>query len=250
MIFKNEFMTTDKIEVMFNFGLSHNAPFRYWIKDYRRDPEGRYTSLMQPMALELPVISDAYYTYMLENKNTIETNMKNAMISSATNVVSSAVSGAVSGGVAGAVMGGVMSGVSGAVNVGNMIRSENAKQKDLQAKPDTVINSSDSSFNLNDDNTVLSFYRMKICCENEEIISEIFNISGYNVNRVDVPNLKSRTRFNYIQTVGANVTGSINQSDLMKIREIYDNGITLWHYSESDFNPLDYSYENIEVNLI
>jgi len=255
VVYKNEYMTTDKLEILYNYAFSHNAPFRYWVKDYKRDPEGRYTSLMQPMALELPVISDAYSTYLLENKNTIEANLQNAKISAYTNIGMSAVNGFVHGdSPAGTLIGGVssaiMGAVQGAVNVGQLIRSENAKQQDIQNKPDTLINSTDSAFNVNDKNTGISFYRMKICCENEEILSEIFNMTGYKVNRVEIPNTRSRVRFNFIQTGGANVVGSINQSDLMKIREIYDRGITLWHYSEKDFNPLDYSYENIEVNLL
>ena len=75
-------------------------------------------------------------------------------------------------------------------------------------------------------------------------------MSGYKVNRVDVPNTRSRVRFNFIKTVGANIVGSFNQDDLSKIKSIYKNGVTIWHYSATVFYPLDYSYENIEVNLL
>lgn len=250
VIFKNEYMTADTIEINFAYALSHNAPFRYWIKDYKKDPYGRYTCLSQPVAPEMPIISDQYYTYMLQNRNTIQTNVTNATISATYGAVSGALNGAVSGGVGGAVMAGVNGITSGVVNVGNLIRSENAKQMDIGTRPSIVVNSTDSTFNINDKNTEISFYSMRICCENEEILSEIFNISGYKVHRVEIPNTRTRTRFNFIQTSGANIIGSINQIDLLKIKQIYDNGITIWHYNESAFNPFDYSYENIEVNLI
>lgn len=250
VIFKNEYMTTDKLKVMYSNGYSHNAPFRYWIKDYKKDPEGRYTSLTQNVGLEFPIISDAYYTYMLENKNTIQANITNATINAIAGTVNGAISGGGMGGVGGAVYGAVSGGVAGALNVQAQIRSENAKQADLRAKPDNVIASTDSSFNILDNNTDICFYRMRICCENEDIIAQIFNISGYKVNRVEVPNTRSRTRFNYIQTAGANIVGSINQADLLRIKEIYDNGVTIWHYNKDNFKPLDYSYENIEVNLV
>lgn len=242
VIFKNEYMTDDNIEVKYSYALSYNAPFRYWIKNYKKDPEGRYTCLNQPVGLDFPVLSDAYYTYMLENKNTIQANVTNAMISAGAGVIS----GAASGGILGAI-GGL---ASGAVNVSAQMRSENAKQQDLKAVPDTVINSTDSTFYLLDDNTDITFYRMRICCENEEILANIFHATGYRVNRIDVPNTRSRTRFNYIQTVGANITGSFNQRDLQQIKEIYNRGITIWHYNTRDFKPFDYTYENIEVNLI
>lgn len=250
IVFKNEYMTTDKIEVKFTYGLSANAPFRYWIKDYKKDIEGRYTCLKQPLALEMPIISDKYATYMLENKNTIQANVTNASINAVAGTINGAISGGGMGGPKGAIFGAVSGAASGILNVSAMIRSENAKQTDLQAKPDTILSSTDSGFSINDKSTDIAFYRMRICCENEEIIAQIFNMQGYRVNKVDKPNTRSRTRFNYIQTVGANIVGSINQTDLMKIKSIYDNGITIWHYTKKDFNPLDYSYENLETNLL
>lgn len=250
VIFKNEYMTTDEIDVRFSFALSYNAPFRFWLKDYKKDVEGRNTCLSQPLALEFPVISDAYYSYMLQNKNTIQANLTNSLISAGTGIVSGAIAGAGVGGIGGAAYGAITAGVSGALNVQAQIRSENAKQLDLKAKPDTVINSTDSSFNILDNNAAINFYRMRICCENEEIISEIFNMTGYKVNRVEVPNLRSRTRFNYIQTMGANIIASFSQDFLIKIKSIFDNGVTVWHYNKTAFNMLDYSYENLERILL
>ena len=220
------------------------------LKDYKKDPEGRYTSLMQAVGLEFPVISDAYYTYMLENKNTIQANVTNSAINAVAGTINGVISGAGVGGAGGALFGGVSGAVAGGLSLQAQIRSENAKQADLKAKPDNVIASIDSAFNILDNNTDIAFYRMRICCENEEIIAEIFNMYGYKVNRVDIPNTRSRVRFNYIQTAGANIIGSFNQSDLSRIKEIYNNGITIWHYIDQNFKPLDYSYENIEVNLI
>lgn len=250
VVYKNEYMTDTNIEVKFSWGITHNAPFRFWIEDYKKDPEGRNTCLSQPVALEFPVISDAYYTYILENKNTIQANLTNAIINAGAGAINGAISGGGMGGAAGAAFGAVSGVVSGGLNVGAMVRSENAKQRDLKTHPDSVINSVDSAFNVVDKNIDVTFYRMRICCENEEIISQIFNMSGYMVNRVEVPNTRSRVRFNYLQTVGANITGSFNQADLLRIKEIYNNGITIWHYSPENFNLLDYSYENIERSLL
>ena len=238
VVIKNEYLPDTDLTIKYSFALTYLAPFRYWVKDYKRDPEGRNTCLSQPMALEMPVISDAYYSYMLQNKNTIQANLTNAIIGAATSA-------------AGAAMNRNPLGVvSAALDVQAHIRNENAKQADLKTIPDTIINANDSIFNIIDNNDAITWYRMRICCENEEIISNIFNMSGYTVNRVEIPNTRSRTRFNYIQTVGANIVGSFAQSDLLMIKEIYNKGITIWHYSEKDFNMYDYSYENIEVNLV
>lgn len=250
VIFKNEYLTNDKLEVNYSIALSHNAPARYWISNYKKDPEGRYTCLSQPIAPEFPIINDAYSQYILQNKNTIQTNVTNAMINAGAGVISGAIAGAGVGGPAGAAFGAVSGLASGVLNVSAQIRSENAKQADLRAVPDGVINSTDSSFTVSDGSDVITFYRMRICCENEAILGEIFNMYGYKVNRVDIPNTRSRTRYNYLQTVGANITGSISQQFITQIKEIFNNGVTIWHYHDKHFNMLDYTYENIEVNLI
>lgn len=250
VVLKNEYMTTDKIEILFSYALSYNAPFRFWIKSYKKDPLGRNTSLNQPVGLEFPIISDAYYSYMLQNKNTIQANLSNAKISAWTNGIMGVAGGVAHGGLAGGLFAGVSGAVSGVTSVNTLVRSENAKQADLRAYPDTVISSVDSSFNIIDESSELNFYRMRLSCENEEILSELFNMTGYIVNRVEVPNVRSRTRFNYIQTIGANIEASFNQSDIQKIKAIYDKGVTIWHYNKDNFNYLDYSLENIEVNLL
>ena len=249
VIYKNEYLPTTKIEVNYSCAASYNAPFRFWLKGYKGDPEGRYTSLSQPIASEMPIISDAYYSYMLENKNTIQANITNSIISAATGAVSGAISGGGVGGSKGAAFGAITGAISGALNIQANIRSENAKQADLKGLPDTIINSNDSAFNIADKVGLLNFYRMKINCNNEHILSEIWNMSGYKVNRVDIPNTRSRLRFNFIQTLGANITGPISQTYLTQLKEIFNNGVTIWHYNEH-FKMLDYSLENIEVNLI
>ena len=53
---------------------------------------------------------------------------------------------------------------------------------------------------------------------------------GYATNTIDYPNLHSREKWNYIQTVKCNIKGeNIDPSDLEKIKRAFDNGITLWH---------------------
>ena len=246
---KNEYIGGEKIKVNFTQGLVFNGPSRYWVEDYKKDPEGRGNSLTQPIAEDIPIINDVYYNYMLQNRNQITANQMNAITSSVTNVAGGLVSG-IFGGVGGALLGSVVGGVQSAVNFQNIIRSENAKQKDLKNIPDTIVNSNDSSFNIMDKNEYLSFYRMKICCEFEELLADTFAMTGYTVKRMKLPNLKTRARYNYVKTIGANIVGSFDQNDLSLIKQIFDNGITFWHYNTINFKPFDYSLENIETKLI
>lgn len=53
--------------------------------------------------------------------------------------------------------------------------------------------------------------------------------SGYKVNKLEIPNLRTRLYWNYIETSDINITGNIPQEHLQKIKNIFDTGITLWH---------------------
>lgn len=250
MIVKNEYIGGDKIKVGFTQSTSFNGACRYWVENYKKDPQGRTTSLMQLTQDEAPVVKDAYYSYMLQNKNQISANQTNAIVNATANTIGSIATGLIGGNIIGGVMGGVSGALSGAINYQNMIRSENAKQRDIKNLPDTIINSNDGAFNSQDKNIYLTFYRYKICCEFEQLLADTFAMTGYTVKRMKVPNLKTRVRYNYVKTLGVNIVGSFNQDALTLIRQIFDNGVTFWHYNTVNFKPLDYSLENIETKLL
>lgn len=257
-IIKNEYIGADKIKVDFTQGICFNAPARYWVEGYKKDPEGRNTHVLQTLQEDVAIINSEYYVYMLQNRNQLQAERNNALTSLAGGVISNTVQGAISGGavggaggaIGGAVLGGVGTAFSGGINYQNLIRGQNAKVKDLKNLPDQVVSANDISFNIHDDNKYLCFYRIKVCCEFEQLLADTFATSGYTVKRVKLPNLKTRLRYNYVKTVGANIVGSFNQDDLARIKAIFDNGITFWHYNTVNFKPYDYSFENIETILL
>lgn len=259
-LIKNEYISGDKIRIKNAIGFGFNAPRRFWVDGYRKDPEGRESSISQVIPMEQPIISDAYYTYMLQNRNQISANITNAGINAAISVAGSAASGVMGAGanlLTGNIGGAVASGVNSAANIAQaganfqaVIRSQNAKERDLQNLPDTFSNTNDCTFAIIDETKYLTFYRKKICCEFAEQLAQYWHMYGYVVKRVEVPNTRSRTRFNYVKTVGANIVGEVEQEYLQALRAIYDRGVTFWHYSATDFYPLDYTFENIEVKLL
>lgn len=85
------------------------------------------------------------------------------------------------------------------------------------------------------------FTRYTIRREFAERIDKYFDMYGYQINMVKVPNLTGRPNWNYVKTQGANILGNIPQYDLQAIKEMFDNGLTLWH-NTSTF--LDYSQNN------
>ena len=89
------------------------------------------------------------------------------------------------------------------------------------------------------------FTRYSIKRQFAERIDLYFDMYGYQTNTLKLPNLNNRPNWNYVKTLGLNIlqkSGSnVPQEDLQTFKDIFDEGITLWH------NPatfLDYSQNN------
>lgn len=82
-------------------------------------------------------------------------------------------------------------------------------------------------------------YRIKE--EYARIIDDFFSTYGYKVNEVKVPNIHTRTYWNYIKTIDCNIIGEIPQEDIMRLKAMFNNGVTFWH-DPNHF--LDYSQSN------
>lgn len=80
------------------------------------------------------------------------------------------------------------------------------------------------------------FYNMSIKQEYAQIIDNYFNVYGYKINRVKSPNINSRTYWNYLKTIDCNFEGDIPQKDLNVIRNMFNNGVTLWHSATNMYN--------------
>ncbi len=144
---------------------------------------------------------------------------------------------AIGSGVAGAGMsaasmltGNIAGGVSGMVNsaaqVGSVIgqihaQSFQAPQVNGNLNCGDVITSSQRN--------TWHFYSMGIKFEYAAIIDDYFDMYGYKVCRVKIPNTNHRESFWYTQTINVNIDGgSIPMEDMLKIKACYNNGITFW----------------------
>lgn len=87
-------------------------------------------------------------------------------------------------------------------------------------------------------------------CTIEDLILNLFTVRGYKLNAYEKINLKSRYWFNFIKTYECNITSNIGENDIIeKIKEIYNNGITFWHYNKGNYKFKDYTYNNIERSI-
>lgn len=72
-------------------------------------------------------------------------------------------------------------------------------------------------------------------------LDDYFDKYGYAMMRNFVPSRLNRKHWSYLKTVGCNIKGNINNTDLMTIKTIYDNGITTWKNLEE---VGDYTLDN------
>ena len=101
------------------------------------------------------------------------------------------------------------------------------------------VNSGDITFSSN--NMDIPLYKMTIRSEFASSIDGYFNMFGYKVNSIKVPNLNNRTYWNYIKCIGANIEGLIPEFYMEELKAMFNAGITLWH-DPTKF--LDYSQNN------
>ena len=174
---------------------------------------------------KLPVCSwntDAYAVWLAQNQLNMNVNLGKALIDTAKIA-------AIGGGGAGAT--GIIDTIYNSIAGGYL----------AQHLPDEVHgdpNSSDYNFSAG---LFFEFRRMSIRAEFARIIDEYFSAYGYAVNRVKLPNITGRRNWNYVKTVNCYIEADIPQNDLGEIKNMFNNGVTLWH------NPAtfaDYSQNN------
>ena len=80
-----------------------------------------------------------------------------------------------------------------------------------------------------------------------ERIGWFFHLYGYKQNKVMTPNTQSRKYYNFIKTVGVNISANnIPKNHYERLKEIFNSGTTIWHMSNGA-TVGDYSKDNVEV---
>ena len=137
---------------------------------------------------------------------------------------------------------GIVNAISNQENHDYFIKNQMAQIEKQKMLPDTVnMGSSNATllgYGLIDDNI---FSRYTIKAQFAERIDKYFDMYGYLTNKVKIPNITGRPNWNYVKTIGANILANIPQLDLAEIKSMFDNGVTLWHNTNTF---LDYSQNN------
>lgn len=119
--------------------------------------------------------------------------------------------------------------VGGMVNGGLSILGTLAKISETMTLPRQAHGSAGSSASFAVGIKDFAFMHMSITAEFAKIIDGFFDMYGYATNQLKIPNRTGRPAWNYVKTLEAKITGDVPFEDLVKIRSIYDAGITIWH---------------------
>lgn len=165
------------------------------------------------------------------NENTIATNLANSQASAATQQaiaqmgLSTALKNASTNQASAALS---------ALSTRNIAVSQLvSKKQDIQNEPDTAKgNAICEGVQFATNRAGYFVLQMSIKREYLEIIDDYFTRYGYAQNKIisanDLNKRINRPHYTYTKTVGAIITGKMNQNDLIAIQSIYDNGVTTW----------------------
>ena len=200
---------------------------------------------------ELPYVTNTYSAYISANQNSIanqrseiERNeafaQKRNIISGFTSIGENALSDNIFGTI-NAMSNTILNSKQTELNATNQRNRIDASLKDIESKG----NISHGAFNPNKimmtNQFGFKFQTMNVTRECIEMIDNYFDMFGYKVNTIKVPQFNSRPSWNYIKTSGVNIVGNVPQVALNVIKKMFDNGTTIWHNINTMY---DYSKNN------
>ena len=97
------------------------------------------------------------------------------------------------------------------------------------------------SINVAGERNGIYLYRMSIKAEYARLIDNYFTTYGYKTNRIGLPHIHARSYYDYCKTINVHLYGDIPENDLIKLRNLFNNGCTFWHYTNYF---MDYSVNN------
>src|SRR5699024_8521776 len=192
-------------------------------------------ALIVDQSNDIPILSDMLSAYLQGNRNSIENRRSQIQFNSMASLVGQGI-GTVASTTSGNYLGtatGLTSMVQGAGNSVYELQGINAKIRDINNIP-PQLQKQGSNTNYNYGNKYNGVYVMikQIKPEYIKILEDFFHKYGYKTNELKLPNFHTRKSFNYVQTNSCTITGNFNNDDLIKLKSIFDNGITLWHTND------------------
>jgi hypothetical protein len=239
---RNEYIDSETLNIVVRGSIGMDNKIAYSVKEYLTGglPYNQLEVSLENSVInnnpnDVPILNDNLAAFLQGNRNTIQ-NQKNSIMfngamSTANNTLGALVS-AGEGNIVGAIGGG-MNVVSGLGNTQLKLNAIQAKQDDIRNTPPTLVKmGNNTAFDYGNKYNGLYIIQKQIKPEYVKKLSDYFNMFGYKKNEVKIPNFHTRQSWNYVQTAACTITGNFANEDLVEIKQIFDNGITLWHVDD------------------
>lgn len=210
--------------------------------NYLGEDNGNFTIIKSETDNQINLRTDAWENYQSQNSASINGGLA---------VAGAQIIGGIGMGIMTGGFGLAMAGQS-IVNFAGQVGNKLLKEQDIKNTPDEVVTTNDSFTPVLFNEMLANIEFIEIKDNFKNIVFNYFFHYGYKCNEFKKPNVKSRYYFNYIKTIGANIKSNIDNDFITEIRSIFDNGITMWHYRDSNtFKGVNnYDYENVEISLM
>lgn len=223
--------------------LGYNGNINIFPKNYNNADRDIFSVMQQKNILNISLRTDKWQEYLLQNK----ASLNGGLVVKGIQTALTASLGLATGGIGLAVAG------TRGLSYGAGVANELIKRENIKAEPDDIRPNVDDTEMVNIINDIcVRLDILEIKPEFRQRIYEYFYHFGYKCNEFKVPNLKSRYYFNYIKTIGCDLKSNVDDQYIRQIKAIFDNGITIWHYRDSQtFKGIgNYEYENVEMSKI
>lgn len=250
------------LKVMYT--ISNRGGYNLYIDGYKGDYKGNVHGIINQSSLDIPVLSSAYSQFLATSKNSFNQNLQNTIdtnnLSKAhnkTNFELSLMDNLASNwkNIIGAFTSGVKSGANYEMtnqqlelNKQQAISSALAQVKDLETSPRAVASvGNDALFSMNNSKYGIDLIKFGLSGDGYERLGTYFALYGYKQNKFMSVNYRNRYYYNYIKTLDCNLKGNIPKEYLQKIKQIFNNGVTVWHVDREGVKMYEYIYDNYEV---
>lgn len=238
MDIKNEYVKGTPLSLLVRGSLGTANKVAYGVKGYNQTSNIEYAqdmylymenALIDNNSNELPILTEHLASYLQGNRNSIQNQKDGAILNGITSMARSGVQT----GMGLTPRGSTLGAIDGIQSAGDMI----VQLQGIQAKQDDIANippqmnkmGSNVTFDYGNQYDGLWVIKKQIKPEYRKKLEDFFNMFGYKLNEVKIPNIKTRQNWNFVQTKGVNIIGEFNANDLNEIKALYNNGITFWH---------------------
>lgn len=213
------FTDPDILTFAMSGALSPDGGVSLYPRNYDNTPINRMHGLVLSGFPTCAWDSDQYKLWLVQNQNQHELQGKIATAK----IVAGTVTGTV-----GLFTGGASKGYNMALSGVEQIYGKIAEAKDRDIIPPEARGNFTTSLNFANGGMGFTFYWKGLTREYAAMLDDYFDLYGYAIKRVKVPNICARAHWTYIKTIGCHISGDIYNEDILKMESVFDHGVTFW----------------------